>query len=67
MFERSRRRDAINLVDSRHVNKFKLINGMKVIKARQTGYTNFDEILETLNMLKPGLGTKGAPWAWVPS
>ena len=63
MFERSRRRDAISLVDSRHVNKFKLIIGMKVIEVRQTGYTNFDEILKLFNTLKPGLGTKDAPWA----
>ena len=97
MFERSKRRDATNLVDSRWVIKFKLVNGVKMIKARLTvrsfkelaaqtgsrvrsiqldlsrgsgallrtleGYINFGMILETLYMLKPGFGTKNAPWA----
>jgi hypothetical protein len=97
MFERSKRRDATYLVDSRWVIKFKLVNGVKMIKARLTvrsfkelaaqtgsrvrsiqldlsrgsgallrtleGYINFGMILETLYMLKPGFGTKNAPWA----
>jgi len=28
------------------------------------GFENFDEITETLDMVKPGLGTNDAPWAW---
>ena len=36
MFERSKRRDATYLVDSRWVIKFKLVNGVKMIKARLT-------------------------------
>eukprot|EP00972_Heterocapsa_arctica_P006194 910881-Heterocapsa_arctica.AAC.1 len=37
--------------------------GGAMLRTRK-GYINFDEIFQTVNMLKPGFGTKAAPGAW---
>eukprot|EP00972_Heterocapsa_arctica_P090588 13366778-Heterocapsa_arctica.AAC.1 len=49
MFERSERRDATNLVDSRWVIKFNMVNGVKMTKARLTVRGFMDRYAGKLN------------------
>ena len=44
--------------------QFDLPNGANALLQTFDGFSDFNALAETLNMDKPGFGTKDAPWAW---
>ena len=44
--------------------QFDLPPGANFILRQFNGFQDFDHIQETLDMTKPGIGTKDVPWAW---